>query len=112
MRCRAAALLQPYGDCDNPAVSLIIHQPALTPIVLRIRLLEVVVGVLHIAAATGGEDVEHLAAQVVGFDEGVDDGRGGVPPNREADPHGVVVGDVLALAFDGRTRTLVLHLDG
>lgn len=44
---------------------LLVHQPAFTPSVLGISLLEVVVGTLHIAAAAGGEDVECLAAQVV-----------------------------------------------
>ena len=83
-----------------------------TPVILRVGLFEVGGGTFHTAAAAGGEDIEHLAAQVVGFDESVDDGRGGVPPNREADPHSVVVGDVFATALDSGTRTLVLHLDG
>ena len=70
-----------------PAV--LVHQPALTPSVLRISFLEVIIGILHVAAAAGGEHVEGLAAQVVGFDEGVDDSGGGVPPHGEADPHSV-----------------------
>ena len=46
------------------------------------------------------------------IDEGVDDGRCGVPPHGEADPHDIIVGNVLAAALDGGTRGLVLHLDG
>ena len=90
----------------------LIHQSAFTPSILRIGLLEVAVGVLHITAAAGGEHVEGLAAEVVGLDEGVDDGGGGVPPHGETDPHGVVLGNVLAAALDGGTRALVLHLNG
>ena len=52
---------------------LAIHQSALAPGVLRISLLEVVGGAGDGAAAAGGEDVERLAAEVVGLDEGVDD---------------------------------------
>ena len=89
---------------------LAIHQPAFAPVVLRIGFLEVVGTTFHAAAAAGGEHVEHLAAEVVGLDEGVDDGGGGVPPHREADAYRVVVGDVLAFALDGGTRALVLHL--
>ena len=91
---------------------LSIHQAALAPSVLRISLLKVVVGTRNGAAAAGGEHVEGLAAEVMGLDEGVDDGRGSVPPNGESDPYGVVVGDVLAAALDGGSRSLVLHLDG
>ena len=80
-----------------------IHQAALTPFILRIRFLEVISRTCHAAAAAGGENVEGLAAQVVSFDEGVDDGGGCVPPDGEANPHGVVVSDVLATAFDGGT---------
>ena len=94
--------------CDGG--DLVIHQSAFTPFVLRVRLLEVVGARFHRAAAAGGEHVEHLAAEVVGLDEGVDDSGSSVPPHGEADPHRVVVGDVLAFALDGRTRALVLHL--
>ena len=91
---------------------LVIHQSALTPSVLRVGLLEVGCAWFNFAAAAGGKHIKCLAAQVVGLNESVDDGRGGVPPHGEANPHGVVVGDVLATALDGGTRGLVVHLDG
>ena len=97
---------------EKNAADSLVHQPVLAPFVLRVRLLEVGRTGFHGATAAGGEDVEHLSAQVVGFDEGVDDGGGSVPPNREADPHGVVVGDILATAPDGGTRAFVPHLEG
>ncbi len=91
---------------------LFVHQPAFAPRVLRIGILEVVGRAFHVAAAAGGKHVESLAAEVVGLDEGVDDGWGGVPPHGEADPNHIIVGNVLAAALDGGTRGLVLHLDG
>ena len=103
-----AAIMRTFSRVD----SRLIHQPFLAPSVLRVGFLEVVVGTFHIAAATGGEHVEGLAAQVVGFDEGVDDGRGGVPPHGEANPHHIVIGDVLATSINGRARGLVVHFDG
>ena len=78
-----------------------IHQPAFTPSVLRVGFLEVVVGVLHVAAAAGGEHVEGLAAQVVGLDKSVDDGRGGVPPHWEANPNYIIISDVLTASING-----------
>ena len=88
---------------------LLVHQSALAPGVLRVSVFEVVGGTFDAAASTGSEDIEHLAAEVVGLNEGVDDGRCSVPPYGEANPNSVVVGDVLAMALDGRTRALVLH---
>ena len=82
---------------------LSIHQSAFTPSILRISLLEVVIGTCNGAAAACGEHVEGLAAEVVSLDESVDNGRGGVPPNGEANPYRIVVSDVLAAALDGGT---------
>ena len=53
-----------------------VHQPAFAPGVLRIGLLQVVGRTCHAAAAAGGEDVEHFAAQIVRLDESVDNGGG------------------------------------
>ena len=78
------------GLFHNLPSRLVVHQPALAPLVLRVGLLQVAGRTLHAAAAAGGEDVEHLAAEVVGLDEGVDDGGCSVPPDGEADPDGVV----------------------
>ena len=83
--------------------SLPIHQPAFAPFILRISFLQVVVRILYIAASAGGEDIDGFAAQVVRFDEGVDDSWCGVPPNRESNPHHIVFGDVVAMSFDCRT---------
>ena len=78
---------------------------------MRIGFFEVIGGTCHATAAAGGEHIECLAVEVVGLNKCVDDGRSGVPPHGEANPYGVVVGDILATSCYRGTRRLVCLLD-
>jgi len=99
--------------CHNLSFLLVaVHQAAFSPVVLWVGLFEVGCRTFNAAAAAGGEHIEHLAAEVVCFDESVDDGWGGVPPHGEADPDGVVLGDVFTNSLDSGAGTLFFHLKG
>ena len=66
----------------------------------------------HAGAAGGRKEDDGLAGEIVALEEGVDDGRRNVPPDREADEHDVVLGHVVALGCDGGAGRGIVHLDG
>ena len=82
------------------------------PVDFGIGLGEVLVGLVDGTAAGGGEEDDRLAFEAVGLEEGVDDGRGRVPPDREAEVDHVIAVGVLEVLHDGRAGALVLHFDG
>lgn len=88
----------------------LVHGSAFAPGVLRVGLTQVFGRTGHTAADADGKDADDFAAEVVRFDDGVDDGGGSVPPDGEPYPVGAVIGNVAAFVLDGIPRGLVLLL--
>ena len=58
------------------------------PVDVGIGDFQVIACLVDVATARGGERYDRLSLQIILFDEGVDDGRTGVPPDGEAHKNG------------------------
>lgn len=63
------------------------------------------------AAARCGEQNDTLSRKIIAFKERIDYGRSDIPPNREADIHCIISGDIYIAVSDLRSGAVVAHFN-
>ena len=68
-------------------------------------------GICLVDAATAGsrEENDGLTFETIGLDKRIDDGRSGIPPNRETDVNQIITVSILQVLHDSGARIAVLH---